>query len=69
MEIIKTYNHFFNETEAYNIDYCILNGRNFVYLAGLKLPVIYLVKNSVVENWVDYMQLDQTEVESWLQKP
>ena len=60
---------FFEDTKAANIDYCILNGKNFVYLAGLKLPAIYLVNNSVVENWVDYIHLDQSEIEKWLAKP
>ena len=60
---------FFEDTKAYNIDYCVLNGRNFIYLAGLRMPVIYMVNNSVVENSLDYMSLDQTEVENWLTKP
>jgi hypothetical protein len=60
---------FFEDTKATNIDYCILNGKNFVYLAGLKMPAIYLVNNSVVENWVDYIHLDQSEIEKWLAKP
>ena len=60
---------FFEDTKATNIDYCILNGKNFVYLAGLNMPAIYLVNNSVVENWVDYMHLDQSEIEKWLAKP
>ena len=60
---------FFEDTKATNIDYCILNGKNFVYLAGLDMPAIYMVNNSVVENWVDYMHLDQTEIENWLAKP
>lgn len=60
---------FFEDTKATNIDYCILNGKNFVYLAGLDMPAIYMVNNSVVENWVDYMHLDQTEIEKWIAKP
>lgn len=60
---------FFEDTKARNIDYCILNGRNFVYLAGVDLPAIYMVNNSVVENWVDYIHLDQSEIEKWLAKP
>ncbi len=65
----KNINPFFEDTKATNIDYCILNGKNFVYLAGLNMPAIYMVNNSVVENWVNYMQLDQTEIEKWLAKP
>lgn len=60
---------FFEDTKARNIDYCVLNGRNFVYLAGLDMPAIYMVNNSVVENWVDYINLDQAEIEKWLAKP
>ncbi len=60
---------FFEDTKAYNIDYCILNGKNFVYLAGLDMPAIFMVNNSVVENWINYMQLDQSEIENWLAKP
>jgi hypothetical protein len=59
---------FFEDTKATDIQYCILNGKNFIYLAGLDMPAIYMVNNSVVENWVDYMHLDQTEIEKWLQK-
>ena len=60
---------FFTDTKARNIDYCILNGKNFVYLGGLNLPAIYMVNNSVVENWINYMELDQNEIEKWLAKP
>ena len=60
---------FFEDTKATNIDYCVLNGKSFVYLAGLNMPAIFMVNNSVVENWVDYMHLDQSEIEKWLTKP
>lgn len=60
---------FFEDTKATNIPYCKLNGRNFVYLAGLSMPMIYLVNNSVVETNVNYMQLDQDEIEKWLTLP
>jgi hypothetical protein len=60
---------FFDDTKARNIDFCILNGKTFVYLAGLEMPAIYMVNNSVVENWVNYMNLDQSEIEKWLAKP
>ncbi len=60
---------FFEDTKARNIDYCVLNGKNFIYLAGLDMPAIYMVNNSVVENWVDYINLDQAEIEKWLAKP
>lgn len=60
---------FFDDTKARNIDYCILNGKTFVYLAGLDMPAIFMVNNSIAENWVNYMNLDQAEIEKWLAQP
>jgi len=60
---------FFDDTHTETIDHCMLNGQAFVYLAGLALPTIYLVNNSVIEHQVDYIQLDQQELEKWLVKP
>lgn len=60
---------FFEDTKARNIDYCILNGSSFINLAGFRLPSIYLVNNSIVENWIDYPHLDKDEIEKWLAKP
>jgi thiol-disulfide isomerase/thioredoxin len=64
----KDFTAFFEDTKATNIPYCKLNGKGFVFLAGTVMPYICLVNNSVVENQVDYMHLDQGEIESWLQK-
>jgi uncharacterized membrane protein YphA (DoxX/SURF4 family) len=57
---------FHEDTKTQHIPYCMLSARPFVYLAGLELPTLYLVNNSVVEHWVNYMQLDQSEIEKWL---
>ncbi|MDZ4757042.1 MAG: hypothetical protein SGJ10_02735 [Bacteroidota bacterium] len=57
---------FFAETHTENIPYCMLLGRNFVYLAGINLPVIYLLNNGIVEHEVNYMDLDQDEMEKWI---
>ena len=60
---------FFEDTHTENVPYCMLKGSHFIYLAGLTLPTIYLVNNSVVETEVDYIILDQEEIEKWLNKP
>jgi hypothetical protein len=44
----------------------MLLGRNFIYLAGMDMPTIYLVNNSTVEHWVNYIDLDQQEIEKWV---
>lgn len=62
----KNLKPFFEETKTENIPHCMLLGRNFVYLAGLNLPKIYLINNSIVEFDIDYFSLDQKELEKWL---
>lgn len=57
---------FYEETNTQDIPHCILLGRNFVFLAGTKMPAIYMVNNSIVEHDVNYMDLDQGELEKWL---
>jgi hypothetical protein len=59
---------FFDDTKAYNIKYCLLNGKSFIYLAGLEMPAIFLVNNSIVENRVSYFDLDQRQLELWIKK-
>ena len=59
---------FFENTKTEDIPHCMLLGRSFVYLAGIQLPVIYLLNNSVVEHDLFYIELDQNEIEKWLKK-
>jgi hypothetical protein len=59
---------FFEDTGSESIPHCMLPGRSFVYLAGVNLPVIYLINNSVIENQVNYFDFDQREIEKWLDK-
>jgi hypothetical protein len=59
---------FFEDTHTDSIQHCILNGRNFIYLAGLSMPRIYLINNSVVEHDVNYIDLDQNEIEKWMKQ-
>jgi uncharacterized membrane protein YphA (DoxX/SURF4 family) len=60
---------FYETTHTENIPHCILVGgkpiNHFVYLAGTSMPAIYMVNNSVVEHIVNYMDLDQEELEEW----
>ena len=57
---------FFEDTHTNDIPHCILNGRNFIYLCGTNIPCIFLVNNSIVEHNVNYIDLDQSEIEKWL---
>lgn len=57
---------FFEDTHTENIPYSILKGKPFLYLAGPSIPSIYLVNNGMVEHDVNYMELDQKELEKWL---
>jgi hypothetical protein len=60
---------FYEETHSEHISHCMLLGRNFVSLAGISLPVIYMVNNSEVENQVSYFDLNEEEIKKWLSKP
>lgn len=59
---------FYLDTKTENIPYTMLRARPFVFLAGTNLPTLYLVNNSNVEHQVNYMELDQAEIEEWLKK-
>ncbi len=59
---------FFEDTKSDNVPYCMLLGRPFVYMAGLKLPSIYIVRNDTVINRIDYISLQQEAIEKWLEK-
>jgi hypothetical protein len=59
---------FFDDTHTENIPHCMLKGSHFIYLGGMVLPSIFLVNNSVVEHQVNYITLDQQEIEKWLVK-
>jgi len=59
---------FFEDTHTEDIPHCMLLGRSFIYLAGTSMPVIYLINNSKVEHNLNYMDLDQGELEEWLKK-
>ena len=59
---------FFKETQTESIPYTMLLGRPFIFLAGTNLPKIYLLNNSSVEFVVNYLDLDQAEIEKWLRQ-
>mgnify|MGYP001024865627 CR=1 FL=1 len=64
----KDTTNFFEDTKARNIPFTMLFGKPFVYLAGLSLPSIYLVKNDTVEKRINYVILNKNELEKWLRK-
>jgi uncharacterized membrane protein YphA (DoxX/SURF4 family) len=59
---------FFEKTHIQNMPYSMLMGRSFISLAGTSMPAIYLVNNSVVEHDINYMVMDQMEIEKWLKE-
>lgn len=59
---------FFDDTKANNIPYCMLLGKPFVSMAGLRMPSILMVQNDTVVNKIDYISLQQSEIEKWLKE-
>ena len=64
----KNLKPFFENTHTDGIPHCILGKDYFIPMAGLQLPVIYFVNNSFAEHSVNYVDLDQGEIEKWLKK-
>lgn len=62
----KDIDQFIKKTECNKIPYSKLNNPFFVSIAGVHLPVIYYLNNSVVEKQVDYFTLEQYHIENWL---
>mgnify|MGYP005845133849 CR=1 FL=1 len=57
---------FFEDTRAEHIPYSMLLGKSFISMAGLRMPAIYLVQNDTVVKKIDYISLQQSELEKWL---
>jgi hypothetical protein len=57
---------FFADTKANNIPYIMLLGERFTNLAGYVMPAIFLVNNSVVEQKLNYIELDIDKIDKWL---
>ena len=62
----KNIESFFSDTKANNIPYIMLLGERFVNLAGYSLPSIFLINNSIVEQKVNYIELDINKINSWI---
>lgn len=62
----KDYLPFIEDTKADNIpgSYCL--GKSFVQLAGTNLPRIYYLDNGMVVKKVDYYELNQYNIEHWV---
>ncbi len=60
---------FFEETHAQNIPYTKLKSEEFTAIAGFSWPAIFLVNNGIVEAQTNYINMNQAEIEDWLQKP
>src|SRR5690606_37789626 len=56
------------ETKAGNIPYSFCLGKIFVHLAGTRLPRIYYLEDGIVVKKVDYFELNQYDIETWLEK-
>jgi len=57
---------FIKDTRADNIPYSFCNGKSFVQLASSRLPRIYYLDNSIVVQKVDYFELNQYAIETWI---
>jgi hypothetical protein len=60
---------FFDETHAESIPHNLfLGAKNWIQIAGISLPIIMYVDNSVVRKKCNGLELDQEDMEKWLQQ-
>ena len=60
---------FFDETHAESIPHNLfLGAKDWIQIAGISLPIIMYVENSVVRKKCNGLELDQEDMETWLQK-
>ncbi len=62
----KDLKDFYEDTKSDNIPASFALGKTFVQLAGTNLPRIYYLDNGVVVKKVDYYELNQYDIEEWL---
>jgi uncharacterized membrane protein YphA (DoxX/SURF4 family) len=61
------YAAFIEDTGANNIPYSFCLGKSFVQLSSARLPRIYYLDNGLVVKKVDYFELNQYDIEDWLE--
>jgi len=60
---------FFEETHAASIPHSLFLGpEKWIRMAGISLPVIMLVENGMVKKKFNGMELNQADIEAWLNK-
>lgn len=61
------YEPFIAETRADNIPSSFCLGKSFVRLSTAHLPRIYYIDNGIVKRKVDYFELNQYQIEHWIE--
>lgn len=62
----KDLSAFLTDTKVDQIPYSFCLGKTFINLASARLPRIYYVDNSIVVKKVDYLEMNQYQIEAWL---
>ncbi|MBU0489442.1 MAG: DoxX family protein [Bacteroidetes bacterium] len=59
---------FFTDTKASDIPYTMLLGENFINLAGVRLPAILWVEDSLVIRKTNYLAMEEEDIINWLNR-
>lgn len=62
----ERYKEFLEDTRADNIPSSFCLGKTFLQLASSRLPRIYYLENGIVKKKVDYFELNQYDIEKWI---
>lgn len=65
----KLESSFFEETQAQDIPHNLFIGaQDWIQIAGINLPIIMYINNGIVEKKTNGLDLDQDDIEKWLNK-
>ena len=59
---------FMAETKSYNIPHSLMLKRDFISIAGTQVPVILFLKDGLVDRKINYLDIDQQDIENWLKR-
>lgn len=62
----ETIKPFFDETKSQHVPHSFFKGKDYLKMSGSELPAIFIVDNSIVYKKLNYLVVNQQEIENWL---
>lgn len=63
---VEEISQFLAKSKSYSIPHTLLLTKDFINLVGSEVPVIVYLENGVVKKEINFLQIDQKDIENWL---